>query len=248
METDIFRFREFRIDQTNVTWKVGTDGVLLGAWSSVKGRRILDIGAGTGLLALMAAQRNTIANITAVEIDRRTSEVARQNFENSLWKGRLNVMHADVRQVEFDDKYDVILSNPPFFTGDLQPNGQRRLLARFGEGLNIYGVIDISEALLDPSGALNLILPYTQVEDVIMYAVRTGLYAKRRCDVRHSAKHDFTRSLLELGYEKAPCKHEALDLYENDIQSSAYGLLMAPYRDPIFTWGHSKQKSGSAKR
>ena len=126
-----FRFKRFAVEQDGAAMKVGTDGVLLGAWFSVRGdeRRILDIGTGTGVIALMAAQRTPAESIVAVDIDRPSAECAAGNFRNSPWAGRLRAECAAVQ--DFDGgTFDLILSNPPYFVEDVKSPSSARSLAR----------------------------------------------------------------------------------------------------------------------
>src|SRR5574344_2567439 len=128
MSNSYFRFKQFSVFQERCAMKVGTDGVLLGAWAKVDAaNRILDIGTGTGLVALMLAQRST-AMITAVEIDEEAAIQAEENFCQSPWANRFEVVNSDITSYETDALFDVIVSNPPYFVDSLQcPDGQRSL-------------------------------------------------------------------------------------------------------------------------
>ncbi|MBR5807213.1 MAG: methyltransferase, partial [Alistipes sp.] len=122
-----FRFKQFAVEQEDVAMKVGTDGVLLGAWADCDGaKRILDIGTGTGVIALMLAQRNSQAEILAVEIDEAATSRARSNFDMSPWAERLTVENCAVQEFKPSEKFDLIISNPPYFIDSLQcPDAKR---------------------------------------------------------------------------------------------------------------------------
>ena len=126
-----FRFKQFAVEQDDVAMKVGTDGVLLGAWADCNGaKRILDIGTGTGVIALMLAQRNAEAEVQAVEIDETATRRARSNFDLSPWAERLTVENCAVQEFAPAEKFDLIVSNPPYFVDSLLPPDAKRSTAR----------------------------------------------------------------------------------------------------------------------
>jgi len=139
MTNKSFQFKQFGIQQDKAAMKVGTDGVLLGAWVSLASKplSILDIGAGTGLIALMMAQRSDAELIDAIEINDEAYEQAVENFENSDWGDRLFCYHASLQEFsdEIDDTYDLIISNPPFYTSTYKELSKERALARHAESL-----------------------------------------------------------------------------------------------------------------
>lgn len=133
---DVFQFKQFSVRHAKSGMKVGTDSVLLGAWADFVARnRILDVGAGTGILALMAAQRNADAMVDAVEIDAVAAEEALQNAENSAWGGRIKIFECDFLRFESGSKYDYIVSNPPFFDSGERAPDARRAMARHTDTL-----------------------------------------------------------------------------------------------------------------
>ena len=145
--------------------KVGTDGVLLGAWAPIKQQpySILDIGTGTGIIALMLAQRSNAAQIDALEIDEKTYEQATDNFENSPWNDRLFCFHAGLDEFmeEPEDEYDLIVSNPPFYAEDFKTNDEQRDLARFQDALPFEDLIEAADLLLSENGIFAVIIPFT---------------------------------------------------------------------------------------
>lgn len=234
MSEEVFHFKQFSILQSGVTWKVGFDGLLLGTWANVNhGTTILDMGTGTGLLALMAAQRNQHALIDAIEIDESSASVASQNFDASPWADRLTIYQGNV----FDavaliaKRYDVIITNPPFFPRGLKAESSKRSLARSGEGFDVSRLPQLCEALLAKGGRLNTILPFDLTDDLIGRFIKYQIGPIRRCDVRHKSDSRYSRSLLELGECSDAVETEILNIYEDGIPSQRYRELMSLFRD-----------------
>lgn len=157
----IFRFKQFSVKNDKSAMKVGTDGVLLGAWTEIgTAQKILDVGTGTGLIALMLAQRST-ANIDAVEIDEIAAQEAMLNFENSPWTDRLSLEVCDFIDYSriCDKKFDLIVSNPPYFENSMKNPDNRRTQARHTETLTYEGLIEGIKKLLSENGRVALITP-----------------------------------------------------------------------------------------
>jgi tRNA1Val (adenine37-N6)-methyltransferase len=169
-----FRFKQFQIHQNKTAMKVGTDGVLLGAWADVQAAKsILDIGTGTGLIALMAAQRNELAAIDAVEIDADSYEEAKQNFEESKWSERLQIFNTTIQDFAKSQKkqYDLIISNPPYFINSTKSKYDYKNQVRHTDDLSFEDLIETVNILLDDSGKFCVILPYS--EGLIFEALAT---------------------------------------------------------------------------
>ncbi len=180
-----FRFKQFAVEQDDVAMKVGTDGVLLGAWADCEGaRRILDIGTGTGVIALQMAQRNATAQISAVEIDETASRRARANFDMSPWAERLQVVQVAVQQFEPTEQFDLIISNPPYFVDSLLPPDERRSTARHTHDLTFEELDRAVCRLLHEAGRFAIILPEVEFGKFLML---TQLHLVRRCNV-HSVE------------------------------------------------------------
>jgi tRNA1Val (adenine37-N6)-methyltransferase len=187
MSTTDFRFKQFTIRQERTAMKVGTDGVLLGAWTPVTGaRRILDVGAGTGLIALMAAQRNAEATVDAVEIEAEAAAQAVENVADSPWADRIRVHHTDFAAYmeACTERYDVIVSNPPFFTETLKSADAGRALARHADALPFAQLMAGATRLLTDRGVLALIYPFTTDGLVQAAAIAQRLYCSDLCEVR----------------------------------------------------------------
>ena len=176
-----FRFKQFAVEQDDVAMKVGTDGVLLGAWAACDGAKcILDIGTGTDVIALQMAQRNTEAGIYAVEIDEIATRRARSNFDMSPWAERLTVENCAVQEFEPSEKFDLIISNPPYFVDSLQCPDAKRTTARHTQDLSFEELDKAVSRLLAENGTFALILPPAEFE---RYLDISQLHLVRRCDV-----------------------------------------------------------------
>ncbi|MBT6745203.1 MAG: methyltransferase, partial [Flavobacteriales bacterium] len=163
----IFKFKQFSIDQTNSPFKVGTDGVLAGALCPVNApKNILDIGTGTGLIALMLAQRCN-AKIDAIEINQIAFNQAKHNFKNSPWVNKINVHHCALQNYNPGKKYAVIISNPPYFQSSLKSDVESKNKARHTDSLTPTELVRISAGLLSSTGKLCLIYPVEQGEKTI---------------------------------------------------------------------------------
>ena len=184
MPNPYFSFKQFTVRHDRCAMKVGTDGVLLGAWIDLNSSRcILDIGTGTGLIALMLAQRCSDARIIAVDIDSAAVEQAQENIQASPWKNRVEVLQQDICTYHPHGTFDTIVSNPPYFIDSLKcPDGQRST-ARHTDTLDADRLIGKVSELLSPDGSFSIILPAEQTEDLIRVADEKGLYPSRQTRV-----------------------------------------------------------------
>lgn len=194
----LFRFKQFEVIQSATPMKVGTDGVLLGAWVGVSGteRRILDIGTGTGVIALMLAQRTTEAEVWGIDID--PVKEARQNGNRSQWDARLHFEQTPV-QVFSADPFDLIVSNPPFFIESLQCPDRGRTLARHAVALPFEELIEAVCRLLKPEGRFALVLPIAEAARFEALS-EDRLRVIRRTEVRTTPRHPAKRVLLEMAH------------------------------------------------
>ena len=193
-----FRFKQFTIQQDRCALKVGTDGVLFGAWVNYFGaKRILDIGTGTGVLALIAAQKNAEATVDAVEIDDASAEQAAENAAASPWADRVRVHRMDVRRMQSTDPFDLIICNPPYYARYSSAADVRVGLAKHSEELLFPELIDAVHRLLSADGRFAVIIPLNRESEFIQEATRVGLSPIRRCVVKYVAHRPAKRVLIE---------------------------------------------------
>lgn len=222
-----FTFKQFTVCQDKCAMKVGTDGVLLGAWAPVgQAARILDVGTGTGLIALQMAQRNSLARVTAVEIDADAAAQARQNVAGSPWEERIEVVCADFEAFCSDKPYDLIVSNPPYFVDALRcPDGQRSQ-ARHAGSLNYVSLFRHAAGLLSREGRVSVIVPSEvagQVEDA---AWTHGFYPEHRTRVYTKEGKPSRRTLMTFGRRLYPLREDALYISAPDgSYTEAYKAL-----------------------
>lgn len=185
--------------------KIGTDGVLLGAWTPIDSRpfAVLDIGAGTGILSLMLAQRSAAEQIDAIEIDEEAFEQCVENFENSAWSDRLYCYHAAldefIEEME-DEEYDLIISNPPFYSEDYKTESEQRDLARFQEALPFEELIESTSRLLSENGVFATIIPHKEEEKFLAIAKQNNLFPFKITHVKGTPTSEIKRSLLAFSY------------------------------------------------
>ena len=211
-----FKFKEFTIHQNNAAMKIGTDGILLGAWADLSDKKKgIDIGSGTGVISIMLCQRNEILEIDSVEVSERAVVDAKKNIKNCKWNERINLIHKDLKLFSTENKYDLIISNPPYFKKSLKPKDLDRLKARHEESLNYKDVLNFSEKHLLKKGTINLILPIDQKQEVIEYAGKFGLYINKECIVFPKPNKNPHRLLIELSKTKKTLESQSL-IIEND--------------------------------
>jgi len=228
MGSSSFRFKQFEVWHDRCAQRVGTDGVLLGAWAKVEGRcHILDIGTGTGLIALMAAQREPKAHVVGVEIDSEAALQARENVSRSPFAERVEIVQSDVREYSAPQAFDCILCNPPFFTEDTLPPDAQRAMARNVALLGFEELIVSLDRLLYYRGTFNVILPATEVDAFVSLCFNNGLKNTRRCWVRTVVGKQPKRCLLEFSREGTIFREsEELVLQERDgTRTSVYQEL-----------------------
>ncbi len=212
----IFKFKQFNIHQDQCAMKVGTDGVLLGAWASLDQQpySILDIGAGTGLIALQMAQRSQAELIDALELDDDAYEQCVANFEASPWGDRLFCYHAGFDEFvdEMDEKYDLIISNPPFYAEEVGSGDDARDKARQNSSLPFEELVEGVAKLLSENGRFTVIIPHKEESNFKKLCSNVGLFPNRITRVKGNPDADFKRSLLEFGRKKVETKVDQLTI------------------------------------
>lgn len=203
-----FNFKQFSVQQDKCAMKIGTDAVLLGAWCPIDNHpfSILDIGAGTGVLSLMLAQRSHAEQIDALEIDEDAYEQCVENFENSPWSDRLFCFHAGLDEFvdEPEDQYDLIISNPPFYSEQFKTNSVQRDLARFQKAMPFEELIDAAQLLLSKNGIFAVIIPYKEEERFINLCAQVNLFPIKATRVKGSTTTPIVRSLLAFKRHELP--------------------------------------------
>ncbi|OAZ03950.1 tRNA1(Val) (adenine(37)-N6)-methyltransferase [Flavobacterium succinicans] len=196
----MFTFKQFVVEQDRCAMKIGTDGVLLGAWAPIDNHpfSILDIGTGTGIIALMLAQRSAAQQIDALEIDEAAYEQATDNFENSPWNDRLFCFHAGLDEFieEPEDEYDLIVSNPPFYSEDYKTENESRDLARFQDAMPFEQLLEAADLLLSENGIFAVIIPFKEEENFMALANEFELYPLKITRVKGTPTTEIKRSLL----------------------------------------------------
>lgn len=217
MPNQYFQFKQFLVWQEKSSMKVCTDSSLFGAWIAEKfenilqPKNILDIGSGTGLLTFMLAQKSP-AIIDAVEIDENSFEQTMINFQNSHWKDRLNVFHADIKTWEAEKKYDLIISNPPFFENDLRSANQNKNVAKHHDGLTLKELLNSVKKYLTADGNLAVLLPFHRVEQFKNDATEFNFFPREELFVRQTENHTFFRGMLLFGRNKMNASTRAITI------------------------------------
>jgi tRNA1Val (adenine37-N6)-methyltransferase len=202
MATNHFTFKQFTINQEKSAFKVGTDGVLLGAYTNVRAaERILDIGTGTGLIALMLAQRSD-AEIVAIEPDHDSFLQSCENVNNCAWKERINVIETTVQEFSDYSKFDLIVTNPPYFVDSLKNPDARKSYARHNDSLSSAVLLSSVTRLLSEGGRFQLIMPYAEGNIFLTEAADYGLYCHDILKIRPLPASEIRRLILTFGKER----------------------------------------------
>lgn len=199
----MFQFKQFTIYQDLCAMKVGTDGVLLGAWAN-GGKRILDAGTGTGIIALMMAQRYPNAVVTAIDVDEGAVKQAQQNVVQSPFSQQITVLHNTLQ--EHQGEYDAIISNPPFFIDSLAGPDEQRNVARHTQTLTYTELMQAAWRLLSDEGELSVVVPFDYRKRMEDEAIFVGFFPSKVCAVKTTERKPAKRYLLS--FKKHPCRCE----------------------------------------
>ena len=195
-----FHFQQFSIQQSKEVFRVGTDGVLLGVFAEVFNKnKILEIGCGTGIISLMLAQRNSKANILAIDIDDNAIQLAKINFKNSSFSERLNVEKADFNEFKTENVFDLIVCNPPYF--EANPS-EKDILARQKVALNFVDLIKNSSKFLNQTGTFSVIIPAEEFENFYKIAIENELHLKNKIEIFGIEGGVLKRVILEFSKTK----------------------------------------------
>jgi len=228
-----FKFKQFDVAQDRCIMKIGTDAILLGAWAPLKNaKRALDIGTGTGVIALMLAQKDADLNIDAVEIDEHSAYQARENAQRSKWANKVSVHHIPIQEFAntAKDQYDLIVTNPPFFTRGTMPNIGEKRTAKHTVKLPHGDLLRSVRKLLTPVGRLVVILPFIEGLQFSDLAKTYGLHCIQMTSVRTRADKPIERLLLEFELQESACNEDSICIYEDETTyTDAYTKLTEAY-------------------
>lgn len=236
MPNNYFQFKQFKIEQEKSSMKVCTDSCLFGAWIADKieqkiihPKNILDIGAGTGLLSLMITQKTSL-QIDAVEIDENSYRQTVENFLESPWNQHLQAFYADIKSWNNNLKYDLIISNPPFYENDLKANEKNKNLAKHDDGLTFTELLLAVKNNLSSDGNFAILLPYHRTEYFKKLAVESGFYLNEELHVKQTPKHSYFRGILFFGTKSTqPIFNEIIIKDEAGNYSKEFNFLLKDY-------------------
>ena len=236
MANTYFQFKQFTIHQDNCAMKVCTDACLFGAWVANELKAInktgtcLDIGAGTGLLSIMLAQKTT-AFIDAVEIDKAAFEQAKENIYQSPWSEKISIINTDISTFETNKKYDCIISNPPFFEGDLKSSISNKNAAKHDTTLTLQQLLQAVENCLHEEGNFAVLLPYHRADFFIEAAAKSTLYVSKKVLIKQTPGHDYFRAMLLFRRQQKMVSNEEIIIKDdtNNYTGVFTGLLKDYY-------------------
>lgn len=220
----LFRFKQFSVSNTRSALKVGTDAVLLGAALTLKeeDRYALDLGTGTGVIALMAAQRASQLQIIGIDIDEASALEAAENFSNSPWAERLESRHQDALAFRSEQKLDLIFSNPPYFESSLKNPDSREAGARHNDSLSLNSICRMASEQLSEQGRLSLILPAETKDRLRRIAASWGLYPFRILMIQTTERKTPKRMIIEFSRTRKEIKEEKLVLLNAGAKTQEY--------------------------
>ena len=226
-----FKFKEFEVDQTGCAMRINTDGVLLGAVAfKPAARRILDIGTGTGVIALMLAQRFPEAVVDAVEIDEQAAVTAAKNAMNASFSKRIKVIHSAIEDYSAAEQYDLIVSNPPYFVNDLKNPERRKGIARHTDAVFFELLLRRVAGMLSRDGRFWFILPVKQAVNIIELARAYGLSEVVVFHIHSDESKPEIRQIVCLDYSGMPAQHQHLYIYAaTGVYTDTYKLLLKDF-------------------
>ena len=223
----MFSFKQFDIAQDKCAMKVGTDGTLLGSWVKADDpKKILDIGTGTGLIAIMMAQRFANAQVKAVELDMDASHQAADNFQKTPWSNRLSLENISLQEFKHPPSFDLIVSNPPYFENNLKAKNKKRTQARHTDTLSFETLIEVGTKLMSNNGSLSIIIPSESKPKVEKLAENHQLFINRLCWVKGTMTTPIKRVLMQFSFQEYPLEENILIIEkERHVYTEEYTQL-----------------------
>ena len=233
MPNPYFQFKQFTIQHDQCAMKVCTDACILGAWFAEKipqGSKVLDIGAGSGLLTLMLAQK-VKAQFDAIEKDAQSFKQMTENIERSKWKDTIHAFMGDATTYAFPQLYDFIICNPPFYENDLKSGNEKKDLAKHDTGLTLEALVEVIDQNLTAYGSFGVLLPFHRTAQFEQLALNKGLYLSEKLLVRQTPQHDYFRSILHFTRHKTDSLHdyELIIKQKDGSYSNAFTTLLKDY-------------------
>lgn len=233
MSNSYFQFKQFRVEQGSCAMKVTTDACIQGAWTPVLPcvKRVLDVGAGTGLLALMLAQKDAAITIDAIDYDADAAEQAKENVDNSAWSDRINIIEGDVREYAPDSKYDLIITNPPFFSNSLLGDSASKNLARHTLSLSFEELYEAVGRNLKDDGYLSILLPWDEYLLWKTIMTNAGWWETCALYIKHVADAPVKRVVGLFSRKNNEKRNEITLAIKNDAgdYTDEFVALLAPY-------------------
>ena len=232
MPNDYFQFQQFRVEQQRAAMKVCTDACIFGAWvAQLLGKqhgRLLDIGTGTGLLALMVAQQTGL-KIDAIDIRTEAVDEAGNNFRSSPWSDRLNCFHGDIRRWRTDEPYDALICNPPFYENNLRSADDEKNDAMHSERLTLLELVNAIKELLKAEGSWGILLPYSRLDFFLGIVEGMAWNVLHRLDIYNEGKKEPFRSCMWLGKEGETTMQQQLTIKQSGIYTEEFSNLLGSY-------------------
>ena len=228
MSNTYFKFKQFIINQNKTAMKVGVDGVLLGAWTNTNNAKsILDIGAGTGLLTLMLAQKSQ-AKITSIELEKNAYLQAKENVEQSKWNNRIKMVNSSIQEYAKNsfERFDLIICNPPYFSESLRSKNEIRNLARHDNNLSVSDLLKCVQRLLSEKGRFTMIYPFQREGPLYNNAEEYGLYPNEVLEVKGTEQKPSNRVIVEFSFVNIGCNKQSLI-----VRDSATNDYTKEYKD-----------------
>ena len=233
MSNSYFQFKQFRINQDRCAMKITTDACILGAWTPLLPgvKKVLDIGTGTGLLSLMLTQRNPGISIDAVELEHEAMEQAIENVKNSIWPGRIKVIEADIKEYDSGYKYDLIISNPPFFNNSLLSSKDPENRARHTISLSYTELLKAIQVNLSDTGYASVLLPSPEYFQFYELLNGVGLYESRKLLIKHTIHSEVKRVISVFSKTKREKAFSSELVIKEDRQNytAAFNELLAHF-------------------